>query len=176
MCVQVNGFPKCGNHAVKKGIELLGVIDVEINHRPYSDVMPWTFTGQLVMPIRHPRNVLISKCRWEHRPLCSGSLIGFVRKFDHEPMQVEYGAFLPWMRYARVLTVRYEELVSSATTLRTIASFLQVPFLTDAFPNLPGITYSWNATPSRWEDHWSPALDRVWADEGMTDLEGRLGY
>ncbi len=171
--VTVNGFPKTGNHALKKGVELLGVAPVELRHEPYGN--GFTSDGPMLVPIRHPRNVLISKCRWEGLPVVSGPLMNLIRSFDGKPMNDGYRSFLEWDAPG-VLLVSYEELIASDAVLRRIADYLGVPFLEDAFPNLLGLTISWSGSPSRWEDYWTDAVDGAWTDSGMAALQRDLGY
>lgn len=184
--VIANGFPKTGTHALKKAIELLGLTRVQHMHQPHHRATggkPFKFDGRMVIVYRHPRNVLVSTCRALGNATASGNLIGLIR--DHRSpfspsdvgsMARAYRAYLPWRDDKRCLVVRYEDLVSSDASLRRMAGYLGVPFLDDAFANLPGLSPTWSGAPSRWQDHWSEAVEAVWIEAGMQALQEELGY
>jgi hypothetical protein len=165
--VQLLGFPEAEDESAPCGA-LHG-------HVPYPhDFPPGT---QHLCIFRHPRNCLISMCRFKRMPLTTGYLIGYVRKYDdsNRPMATVAREFTPWLT-RNSLAIRYENLTASDATLRAIATYLNVPYLEDAFPHLPGLTRTWSGNPSRWEDHWNAELDRVWHDSGMQEVQSAWNY
>lgn len=169
----VNGFPKTGTHALSKGIELLGVPTQLTHHAPGDEGAP---TGEQIVIYRHPRNVAISWLRFIGKPLAQGNIIRVIRQWQDGSRSFahEYGRYLPWRDLS--FCVRYEDLVASDACLRSLAVRLNVDYLEDAFPNLPGLTATWTGAPSRWEDHWTPAIETAWAEEGAAQLQADLGY
>jgi hypothetical protein len=182
--VLVNGFPKSGTHALVKGCQLLGLLPandqfeagrVMLGHFPHPG--PFPRGTQHLHIIRHPRNCLISMCRFKGMPVTTGFLLGHLQRYgEHGPMAALARGFLPWLSVPTVHTLRYEDLMASDAALRGVAAFLDLPYLEDAFANLPGLTMTWTGSPSRWEDHWNADLDRAWVDSGMADVQARLGY
>lgn len=172
--VIVNGFPKTGCHALKKGVELLGAAPVDLIHEPAGTLA--SLDAPMVVSFRDPRNVLISRCRWDQRPLASGSLINLLRDCDGEPFVTGYRRYLPWLEDERVRCMPYEALTGSDAGLRLVALYLGIPYLEDAFVNLPGLTMTWTGKPSVWQDHWTEQLSKEWKLYGGDDLEHELGY
>jgi hypothetical protein len=165
-----NGFPKSGTHALRKGLELLGLDDVEVGHFPYPELPE----GPRITIFRNPRNCLVSMARFKGLPVATGYLMRLVRAYNGGPMADELRGYLPWRGVAHC--VRYEDLVASDACLRGIAAYLERPYPEDAFPNLPGLTMTWTGSPSDWRQHWSAELQAVWEAEGMAELERELGY
>ncbi len=60
MKVIANGFPKCGNHALVKALELLG-IPADVNHLSFAEGIP--AGARHILIVRDPRNVVL---RWRH--------------------------------------------------------------------------------------------------------------
>jgi hypothetical protein len=173
MNVTLNGMQKTGTHALVKGVQLLGFPEGWILHTHQS--YPYKYDKHICI-FRHPRNCLISMCRWNRQPITTGMLIKFLREYDHYKSMTEIAkGFTPWLN-SSALIIRYEDLVASDLTLRTIAQYLDVPYLEDAFSNLPGLTLTWTGKPSRWEDYWNEELDRVWINEGMQEVQTAWNY
>ena len=173
MKILINGVPKAGNHALLKGVELLGVAGAHVDHRKYGE--PISEDRQLFLK-RHPRNILISMARWQQRPLKQGPLIVLMQDFyNWEPMAQYLSAFTPWLHNG-VHSLSYEDLTGADWALRGIADYLNVPYLDDAFENLPGLTTTWTGAPSDWTQHWTPVMERAWEDHGMADVQHEWGY
>jgi hypothetical protein len=181
MKVIVNGFPRSGTHALLKAIQLLGI---PAANEPFDEgVIAVHFGSKEKIPkgvkhiciFRHPKNCLISECRFMGKPLASGFLIGFIKNFrDGRLMKEMLSQYLGWKKKA--YCVSYEDLVKDDKCLREIAKYLQVPYLEDAFPNLPGLTFTWSGKPSNWEEHWNDEIEKVWVESGMNELQTKLGY
>ena len=60
--------------------------------------------------------------------------------------------------------------------MREIAAYCGVPYLDDAWPNLPNHTKTWTGRLSDWREHWTPAVDAAWAAAGGPALLERWGY
>lgn len=175
MKIYANGFPKTGTHALKKAIELLGC-EAELKHEPHK-----IFYKKMVVIFRNPRNVLVSECRWQYKRVTTGRMILTLRKWEHEgatsfyeTMAEEYSRYLHWKEDPNVLCVNYEDLIKDDKTLRKIADYLGVPYLEDAFPNLEGLTRTWNRVKSNWEKYWSPEVEKVWKETRADLLEEKL--
>lgn len=168
-----NGFPKSGCHALAKGMELLGVPEARVIHVKTLAEIPEG--GKVVTIFRHPKNCLVSMCRWRSKPLCTGSLIQLINDYDGAGLMVKaLGEYEHWQQDG--YWVRYEDLVTSDAALRGVAEHLGIPFLENAWPNLPGLTLTWTGKPSDWREHWNEHLDNLWRSEGLHDLQERLGY
>jgi hypothetical protein len=173
--VLVNGFPKSGTHAIKKGVELLGLEVKAHLHEPH----PYSVSSRdrHVCIFRNPRNCLVSMCRFKGMPLVTGSLIRLLRDYDgHGPMAAYYESFLPWREDPGCLCVTYEDLCASDAALRRIAEYLDTPYFEDAWPSLPGLTLTWTGVPSNWREHWSQSIQSAWASSGMVEVEQKAGY
>lgn len=177
-----NGFSNSGTHALKKGMELLG-LEVEHLHEPHhraTGAKPLKFDGRMVVIYRHPRNVLVSSVRANAEPVTEGALIRMIRTFVRPsvtgPFARVYREYFPWRDDRRCLAVTYEQLVASEQTLFDIAAHCETPYLESAFPNLPGLTRTWSGAPSNWADHWTPAVDEVWTASGVQAVQIEAGY
>lgn len=170
-----NGFPKSGTHALLKALELLGAGSVSIAHHPYGWQRPPESVHMCIF--RHPRNCLISMCRFQGFPVVTGYLLKLIQSYGTFGRMADcLSGFLPWRSEAGVLCITYEDLMASDASLREIAEFAGLPFLDDAFRNLPGLTKTWSGKPSQWIEYWNPILDEAWASSGMLALEKELGY
>jgi len=110
-----NGFPKSGNHALVKALELLG-IPARVNHLPFGAAVdePHVFIK------RDPRDVVVSALRFKHRQVTAGTYIAQFRRFELDPKERSLVAamaeFEPWL--TRAYVVRYEELIADEAQLR----------------------------------------------------------
>jgi len=186
MAVIVNGFPKTGTHALLKGVHLLGFPVARDpgesgcathGHFPYPFDKDFPPVRKHICVFRHPRNCLISMCRWQKQPLATGVLISLIRKYEHNMAMASFARqFTPWLTNQSVHIVRYEELITNENILRGVAEYLEVPYLEDAFEYLPGLTRTWMPTHSNWEEYWSDELDKVWQASGMAEVQSRWNY
>jgi hypothetical protein len=169
MKVFANGFPKSGNHALVKTLQLLG-IPAQVNHVPYSA----DIDARCVLIVRDPRNVVISWLRALPQPVTPGMMLSSFRRFEKASLAEEMAAFEPWLQHG--IVVRYEELIASDAAMRKLADELGVPYLDDAWRWLPGMTATWNQTRSDFREVWLPEVAAAWEAEGGRDLVERWGY
>ena len=175
MKLTINGFPKCGSHLLQKAVALLGQ-DSELVHQPY----PHTFEGKHLCIFRHPRNVLISYVRYINMSVSTGTLLLAMDTFNEVgPGFVKgYENFLPWLNDPNTKCFRFEEMQKDDTAIRSIAGYLEVPYLEDAYPifAVPGTTYTWSGRLSDWKEHWNPTIQEKWVACGGQALQKKLEY
>ncbi len=170
MKAYTNGFPKCGNHALVKAVQLLGV-PCEVNHHPY-----WPTTQRTIIIKRDPRNVVLSWVRHLGHPVTRGMVMTHIRSFERGQSIVE--AMMPfegWLA-SSALVVSFEALTASDAELRRIADHLEVPYMDEAWRWLPGMTRTWNPQHSDWRALWTPQVQQVWESVGGNELLARWGY
>lgn len=181
----INGLPKSGTHAALKGAQLLGIPTVvgEVwDRRATLAHVPYALRGQVaqdfaahVFVVRNLRNVLLSWMRWRSIPITQGGMISTIADYDGIGLPATCEAFAPWLSEPGVHVVRFEALIADDATLRGIAAYLGVPYLEDAFANLPGLTRTWSGQLSDWTAHWTPAVDDAWTAAGMPAWEAVYG-
>ena len=169
--VITNGFPKSGNHALVKAVQLLGQ-PCHVNHIAFGEAME----GQHIFIKRDPRNILCSWLRFNGQPVAPGMLITAFRNFQGRPLVAEMAEYEGFLNDASTHVVRYEDLIADDSCLRGVAAFLQVPYLEGAFENLPGLTRTWFADHSDYRAIWTPEVEAVWNAEGGPELLARWGY
>lgn len=165
--IALNGAPKMGNHALWKACELLGIVTDGVRHEAYAEAEP----GRRLFTRRDPRNALVSWVRFSNLPVTQGTLISAMA--DYLPQLPQYEG---WLTAPGVLVVAFERLVADDQQMREIASFAGVPYLDDAWPNLPDHTKTWTGRLSDWREHWAPAVDDAWVAAGGPALLERWGY
>lgn len=180
LCV---GTPKSGTHALTKAVELLGIPRDDryregfcsLTHAlPDDPDLPHQYRA--VMVIRDPRNMLISMVRWRRDTLASGFIIGCLHDYEMDLSLADWLTRMgPWLQRADVV-VRYEDLIESDAALRRIANALGLPYLDDAFSNLPGLTLTWNSQHSDWRKHWTPEIEAAWQSQGLDHIALAYGY
>lgn len=163
----LNGPPKMGNHALWKACELLGIVTNGVNHveHPADIERPHIFIR------RDPRNALVSWVRFEGMPVTQGTLITAMASYL--PQLARYEG---WLTDPDTLVVTFERLVSDDQQMREIAAHCGVPYLDDAWPNLPNHTKTWTGRLSDYREHWTPAVDDAWVAAGGPALLERWGY
>jgi len=166
-----NGLPKTGTHALMKAVQLLGRVDTEHAHSPTG------VTGQHIHICREPRNVLVSWVRFIRSEVTQGFLIGAMQEyFEEGTFHDEYMAYSHWLNDAP-LSVRFEELIGDGgVTIQAVADYLQVPYLSDAYDHLPGLTVTYTGQLSNWRDHWTPEVESAWVTHGGPEIESVYGY
>jgi len=168
MKVICNGIPKSGTHALLKAVQLLGVTDTDHEHLAYSSPLH----DKHILIIRNPRDVLISWCRWTYKQVTQGFIIGAMAEFVQH-----YNDYKPWLTDADTLVIKFEDLISdNGVTIQQIATYLDVPYLTDAYANLPGLTRTWTGNYSDWTEHWTQDIEDAWQAVGGANVEQDYGY
>lgn len=167
--VYANGFPKSGNHALVKTLELLGQ-PAEVHHTRCSEAVE----GAHVFIKRDPRNVVVSWLRHHRHAVTPGTFLTAFRKFEHRPLVDEMGEFEGWLTTAYV--VRFEDLIADEATMRGIAAFVGAPYIDGAFAALPGDTLTYNDVPSDYRAVWTPLVAETFSREGGDALLTRWGY
>ena len=163
----LNGPPKMGNHALWKACELLGIVTSGVNHveHPADIERPHIFIK------RDPRNALVSWVRFEGMPVTQGTLITAMASY-----LAMIAPFEGWLSDPRVHVVRFEDLVASDAAMRGIAAHVGVPYLDDAWPNLPNHTKTWTGRLSDYREHWTQPVADAWAAAGGNEAVKRWGY
>lgn len=165
--VFLNGPPKMGNHALWKACELLGIASGGVNHHPFDEPVP----GMHLFIKRDPRDALVSWVRFSGLPVTQGTLI---------TAMVEYLPQLPpfegWLSEPSTFVVSFERLIADDAQMRAIAAHCSVPYLDDAWPNLPNHTRTWTGRLSDWREHWTPAVADAWASHSGAAVLARWGY
>ena len=169
--VTTNGFPKSGNHALVKAVQLLGQ-PCEVNHLPFGE----SVAEKHLFIKRDPRNIVCSWLRFKGLPVTPGMFITAFRDFDGRSLIDAMAEYEGWLHDASTCVVRYEDLVADDACLRGIAAFLEIPYLTGSFENLPGLTRTWFAEHSDYRAIWTPDVETVWVEEGGPALLARWGY
>lgn len=101
---------------------------------------------RVVTIFRHPRDVLLSYCRYMHETPREG----LAHYFSGKGFVELYWQFVPWLRLGKC--VFFERLPKTNR----------------------GPTYT--GDPTRWQDRWTPSLDALWHEHGGPELETALGY
>lgn len=163
-----NGFPKSGNHALVKALQLLGQ-PCQVNHIKFGGVVE----GPHIFIKRDPRNVICSWLRFNGQPVTPGMFITAFRKFQERSLVEEMSEYEGWLTG---FAVRYEDLIASDAEMRRIAEYLDVPYIEGAFEALPGMTRTWFADHSDYSAIWTPEVEAAWTAEGGNELLARWGY
>lgn len=172
MKVIVNGFMKHGTHAALKACELLGV-NAQHGHWKMKK-LPEDATHHVFIK-RDPRDALVSFLRFIGQPVTQGTVMRRIRKYQRASLEKEMAEFLAGY-HEGIFTLRFEELIATDKEMRRLAQYLGVPYLEDAFPNLPNHTQTWTG---RYSDHrtvWTPEVEAVWRAEGGDSILAAWGY
>ena len=168
-----NGFPKSGNHALAKALELLG-IPPQVNHRTFAEGLP-EGTTKHVFIIRDPRNVVMSAIRFQGKKPTPGTFLAKFRKFENGSLIEEMAKYEEWL-YSNTFVTPFEELIADDAEMRAIARYLDIPYIDGAFEELPGLTVTWSGKLSDYRDIWTPEVESAWNSEGGPELLARWGY
>ena len=181
MSVCVNGCPKSGTHALLKACELLGMFVGDVSHIPFGQPLP-TGTTKHCFIIRDPRNVMISWMRMNGMTVTDGTFMALAQQPEGTQSLLQVAeSYAGWINDPNTFCVKFEDLIASAAPMQNLATYLGVPYLDTAFPNLPGYTVTWTgdgATPaySDYTTIWTPALQAYWAANGGPALLAAFGY
>lgn len=171
--IVTNGFPKSGNHALVKAVQLLGQ-PCRVQHEPFTQV-----EGPCVFIRRDPRNVLLSWVRHLGKPVVPGMVATHAQRFEESAAGTLADAMAPfegWLSDAGVLVVSYEALTESDAEMRRIAAYLGVPYIDGAWQWLPGMTQTWHAQHSDWRSVWTADVQTAWDGIDGPALLQRWGY
>lgn len=171
MEVTTNGFPKSGNHALVKAVQLLGV-PCEVDHIKHGEHVE----AKHIFIKRDPRNIICSWVRFIGKPVTDGMFISAFRKFQAESFCREIEQYTKWLSDANTLVIKYESLIADDAEIKRIADYLQATYLSSAFINLPGDTRTWCESHSDFKAIWTDEVERVWQDEGGTKIQIDWGY
>lgn len=166
--VTTNGFPKSGNHALVKALQLLGQ-PCQVNHIKFGE----NVEGPHIFIKRDPRNVICSWLRFNGQPVTPGMFLSAFRKFQERSLVEEMAEYEGWLDG---FVVRYEDLIADDSEMRRIAEHLDVPYIAGAFEALPGMTRTWFADHSDYSTVWTEDVNAVWDAEGGNELLARWGY
>lgn len=169
--VTTNGFPKSGNHALVKAVQLLGQ-PCQVNHIPFGGEVE----GKHILIKRDPRNILCSWLRFNGQPVTSGMFLTAFRSFQGRPLVKEMAEYELWQHDSTTLVVRYEDLIYDADEMRRIASYLNIIYQHGAFESLPGMTRTWFVDRSDYRTIWTPEVESEWDSEGGNELLAAWGY
>lgn len=171
MELTINGFPKSGNHALAKAVQLLG-IPCEVDHIEYGNAV----NNKHIFIKRDPRNIVCSWIRFIGKPVTDGMFITALRKFQAEDFFTEIGKFTGWLNDENTLVIKYEDLVANDIEIKRISEYLNIPFLDSAFKNLPSDTKTWCSVHSDYRDIWNEHTERVWTEIGGEIILTNWGY
>lgn len=165
--VHLTGFPKHGNHALAKAVQLLGV-PCQVIHIPWSEEMAYRDAPRLMI-VRDLRDALVSWLRMKQLPVTPGMVMTRLRQWadDESGTLVEQLAkYEGWLDDPTTLKVKYESLVETPLIMQWIADHLGVPYPAGAWEQLAGGTRTWNRIPSDYEPVWTPDVEQVWQEIG----------
>ncbi len=202
MLVICNGNPKAGTHALVKTVELLGIPwdhtgQCRLGHcilghwstsNPPPQVTAYLVKKELdetakpdfkhIHIVRNPRNMLVSWVRFSTGECSPGRLISAFKNYVlNKPIYDEFVAYVGWLDFPGVLTVRFEELTGDkGETAQKIADFLGVPVLPDTVERRLGGTVTWTGKLSHWPDYWSDEIEAAWVEARGPEIEEMFGY
>lgn len=170
--VTTSGFPKAGNHALVKAVQLLGQ-PCHVEHLTFGSAVK----DKHIFIKRDPRNIIVSWLRFNGQPVTPGMFLTAFRRFQSASLVEEMGEYEGWLADTDTLVVRYEDLVASDAEMRRVAEYMGVPYLDGSFEALPGLTRTWTG-PNRsdYKEIWTPEVESSWCAEGGPDLMTRWGY
>lgn len=169
--VTTNGFPKAGNHALVKGLQLLGQ-PCSVEHVSFGGPIE----GRHLFIKRDPRNIICSWLRFNGQPVTPGMFLTAFRKFQTASLVDEMAEFEGWLSDENTLVIKYEDLIANDDELRSIAAHVGVPYIDGAFEALPGLTRTWFPDHSDYRAIWTPDVESAWVAEGGPELLARWGY
>jgi hypothetical protein len=170
-----NGFPKSGNHALVKAVELLG-LQARVTHNPYAGGFSGDPRPKHLFVIRDPRNIVVSWLRFRNEAVNADTFIARLCEFDGRPLVGSMAEYEGWLSDPDTHVVRYEDLIRDDTAHRRIADYLGVPYVAKAWESLPGYTMTWTPIRSDYRTIWTPEVEASWQAEGGPDLLKRWGY
>lgn len=171
-----NGFPKHGNHALVKALQLLGQ-PCDTNHLQFDEAKHIPSEAKHVFIKRDPRDGLLSWMRFTGKEMTPGMFITSFRAMDDCGSLVSRLAkFEQWLSDPSVLVIRYEDLIASDECMRNIAAWAKIGYIEGAWEALPGLTRTWYPNHSDHKTFWTSDIEAVWVAEGGQELLNRWGY
>jgi len=158
------------------GFCTLGEHEVAYTHIPYpADIGKHQFIGI----IRDPRNVLISAYRWQyrHNPLTATEARTSLEHMMTPRFFMRASQFVDWPRHR--LVFRFEDMVGPSREIhvQVLADILEVEIDAETIAaQMIGGTRTYQPQHSRWQDIWTPDLDKRWKERGGEDLVKAYGY
>ena len=164
--ITCNGAMKTGTHLLLSAVSLFGV-----KTRHAHDEHGVTVAGPHLHVIRHPKNVLVSWCRYVYQNDSEQILIDNMFRAIRPVM-----AFAPWLDEEGVLTVRYEYLLEDPNSIEIMGRFLGLEPVEDHHKRIHGTGPTYTGNPCHWQDHWTPRLQQAWEDADGREAEIAYGY
>lgn len=164
----VNGAKKSGTHALLRAVDLFDIPTDEVKHShvPFAraDIVRH---HKHIHISRNPRNVLISKVR-----RTTGDDVTEAVLMEWMPVVLHsIRTFLPWTKSGKCLNVRFEELITDPSIIEKISDYIGLPLREDHFKLIWGRTHTSTGNLSKWQDHWTDGLEKMWFDLGGHALE-----
>jgi hypothetical protein len=172
--IQISGFPKSGNHLLKKACELLGVTTSEVDHIPYADGLPDGTTQHLFIR-RDPRHVVISMLNFQGIAVTDASFLAMVDSFNGDTLVNGLNAYAGWLTDANTFVTSFEALQSSPAEMQRMAAYLGV-FYPGNFSQLEGLTLTYTSSHADYTTIWTPDLESQWNSRGGAELLTAWGY
>lgn len=174
------GIPKSGTNMTEKACRLIGV-----SPSPHMHTANYLLAEKhkVAYIYRNPRNVLISAQRYQNHQMREWEntineekLIAQFFDFFNASMPAVYNAYQKWFG-TKAYCFKFEDMISDRSVIDGLAEYLGKPKPgNEVLKQLEGGTSTWTGRLSNWEDFWTPNLERIWIDEGMLEIEKRLGY
>lgn len=170
-----NGFPKSGNHALAKAVQLLGV-NCQVDHFPWEDHWSMTSVPRIFIK-RDPRNIVLSWLTHKKIPHTPYNFIKCLRNFDNQgDLITQLATYEGWLHDPQTLQIAYEDLISNEKCMQQIAEYLNVPYTPKLWDYLPGMTWSWTDNHADFTTIWNSRIEKAWNQEGGDKLLTRWGY
>lgn len=174
------GIPKSGTNMTEKACKMIGVAP-----SPHMHTANYLLAGRhkVAYVYRNPRNVLISAQRYQNhqmrgweKTVTEEKLIAQFFDFFNASMPAVYNAYQKWFDTS-AYCFKFEDMISDRKTIDGLADYLGKPHVgNNALEQLQGGTATWTGRLSDWTEFWTPELDKIWVEEGMLEIEKKLGY
>lgn len=168
------GFPKSGTHALQRALLLLGLGYIPTSHLPYANRhtdQPYAFIK------RDPRNVVISRVRWQQKPVTEEWIVHYLRQWnERRTMGEALAAFEGWLMDPDAVQVTFERLVTEPREMQRLGEGVRGRWQPERWRELrSGESRTYTGQLSNWPEHWTPRIEGVW-EECCAGVLGRWGY